>query len=93
MKPICIKCARFYRPKRNGIYFREGMPTTGAPPGIENDHLWTDYKIWCGDLWECRGCGHQLLTGFGSRAIAEHHQEGFAELVTRFEATFRVNDC
>ena len=27
MRPICVPCRRFYRPKKNGTYFLEGHPT------------------------------------------------------------------
>ena len=52
MKPVCVKCRLFYRPKKNGAYFEEGMPTTEV--GVK---LWRSYKLWAGDLWQCRGCG------------------------------------
>ena len=26
MKPICVPCQRFYRPKKNGFMFIEAMP-------------------------------------------------------------------
>jgi hypothetical protein len=39
LKPICVKCQRFYRPSRNGVWFLEGMPThNGAHPGKAEAH-------------------------------------------------------
>lgn len=94
LKPICLKCARFYRPKQNGLYFREGMPDhPDAKPGIEHDAQWSDYKLWSGDLWICPGCGHLLIEGVGREPISEYYQPDFADWVKRTNATFRVNDC
>jgi len=47
------------------------------------------YKIYCADLWECPTCGHQLITGFGARAISEHYMAGFNEEAA--ECTHRFN--
>jgi hypothetical protein len=95
LKPICVKCRRFYRPLKNGLYFREGMAAgvQRADPGIENDAQWTDYKLWSGDLWRCLGCGSQIIVGVGLRPIAEHYQDGFKEAVAASNAVIRVNDC
>jgi hypothetical protein len=96
LKPICVKCARFYRMKKGGFYFVEGMPRAGShrpESGIEHDAEWEDYKLWVGDLWECRGCGHELISGVGYMPLAENFQEGFQRWVDECGAKFRVNDC
>ena len=98
LKPICVRCARFYRVKQNGVYFREGMPISHpadyrVEPGYENDEQWEDYKLWSGDLWECQGCGHLLIEGVGAKPLSEHYQPAFADWCKRMDATFRVNDC
>ena len=110
MKPICVKCQRFYRMKRQGVYFIERMPkVNGARPGntwrlllsnlqaFENDphpEEWKPYKLWCGDQWECQGCGHILLSGFGIHPISEHHMDNFQEWMEKLEQPlFQVNDC
>ena len=67
MKPICVKCQRFYRAKKNGYYFIEGMPDTGALPGTAEPEKWHPYKVWSGDLWACEGCGHELISGTGRK--------------------------
>ena len=66
MKPICVPCQRFYRPKQNDYSFVEGMPTHGAKPGTEEPDKWRPYKLWLGDLWECKGCGSLEGLGLGS---------------------------
>ena len=94
MKPICVPCQRFFRAKKNGFYFLEGMPTDNAKPGNSEPEKWSPYKLWAADLWECEGCGKTILSGFGHNPIAEHFQENFTELVTKLGADqFQVNDC
>ena len=94
MKPICVKCQRFYRCKKTGYYFVEGMPKPGETrvlPGIQEPDRWEPYKLWAGDLWECQGCGHQLVSGTGQSPIAEHYQPQFTKLAAFSE--LQVNDC
>lgn len=87
-KPICVKCQRFYRPKKNGVLALEGKPIhPDAQPGIEQADLWTPYKLWHADLMECRGCGHQLIVGFGHSPIWQDFQPD------QPKETHRVNDC
>ncbi len=94
LKPICVKCQRFYRAQRNGFYFIEGMPDKGALPGTAEPEKWHPYKLWSGDLWACEGCGHELISGTGRAPVAEHYQTEFGALVTRLGADqLQVNDC
>lgn len=97
MKPICVKCQRFYRPKRNGVKFIEMMPKDGAArptkAGTEEPESWQPYKLWVGDLWECRGCGHLSIHGVGFGPLAERHQEHFAKECAAGNVVVLVNDC
>ena len=95
MKPICVPCRRFFRMKKAGFYFLEGMPSVnGALPGNSEPDKWKPYKVWAADRWECQGCGAAILSGFGRGEIAEHYQPDFAEHVKRLGADqFQVNDC
>ena len=94
MKPICVPCQRFFHPLKNGIFFVEGMPTRdGALPGTADPKAWETYKLWSGDLWECRGCGAQIVVGAGQEPIAEHHQEKFAADLRAYAPKIQVNDC
>lgn len=94
MKPICVPCQRFYRMKKSGRAFIEGMPLNNhARPGNSEPEWWKPYKLWSGDLWECQGCGHQIISGTGMRPIAEHYQPDFQEAVSRNNADYQVNDC
>lgn len=98
MKPVCVPCRRFFRMKKSGFYFIEGMPAPGGPrnpePGTAQPENWQPYKLWTGDKWECEGCGAQILAGFGREPIAEHYQPDFAEKVQRLNANqLQVNDC
>ena len=95
LKPICVKCQRFYRPHRNGRWFVEAMPKGGtveAPPGTAAPEQWTPYKVWVGDEWLCHGCGHLLIVGVAPGPVSEHYQDGFAAFV-RFADYLTVNDC
>lgn len=97
VKPVCVACQRFYRMKKSGFYFIEAMPVPGvrhAEAGTAHPEQWTPYKVWSGDLWECQGCGHQLVSGTGRAPIIEHYQEDFLGAVRRLNAEqFQVNDC
>jgi hypothetical protein len=94
MKPICVKCQRFYQIKKTGFYFIEGMPIVQrAQPGTSQPQNWQPYKLWSGDLFECQGCGAQIVVGVGLRPIAEHYQEDFEYEAKALGATFQVNDC
>jgi hypothetical protein len=99
MKPVCVPCQRFYRPKKNGTNFIENMPAmTGALPGTQEPEKWVPYKLWTGDLWECEGCGTQIIVGVPSVPISEHYMGNFRAEVTSAElrmgkALDVVNDC
>lgn len=95
MKPVCAPCRRFFRPKRNGFYFIEGMPTVNdAKPGNAEPEKWKPYKLWQGDLWECPDCNSTIVVGTGMRPVAVQHQEDFPEKLVSFGATqLQVNDC
>lgn len=95
MKPVCVPCQRFFRVKKTGFYFIEGMPSSNdAPPGTAAPEKWRPYKVWVSDQWECEGCGTQILSGFGSGPIAEHWETKFGETVKALGADqLQVNDC
>jgi hypothetical protein len=96
VKPVCVPCQRFFRMKKSGFYFLEGMPVgpTRAEPGTSEPEKWRPYKIWAGDKWECHGCGAVILSGFGREPVAYQHEEEFTETAERLNATqFQVNDC
>jgi hypothetical protein len=89
MKPICVRCQRFYRPKQNGFRFTEGMPGYS-----DNPNNWRPYKLWVGDLWECKGCGHEVIVGVGLNPVSEHYMPNFEKV--RTDGGFdrlQVNDC
>lgn len=68
-KPVCVKCGKFFRVKKNGVAIEEGMPS-----GPVDDTLWEPYKLWNADLWECKTCGFQMVTGFAKQPISEHYR-------------------
>jgi len=95
MKPVCVKCHRFFRCIKSGFYFTEGKPIANdVRPGIDEADKWEPYKIWSGDKFECEGCGAVIVSGFGMSPIAIQHQEKFATMRFALGADkFQVNDC
>jgi hypothetical protein len=78
MRPICVPCGRFFEIEKNGQAFTETFPVTVLAPdgsGAKTEHR--PYRIWNGDLYECRGCHAVIITGTGSRPVAERHDEDF----------------
>jgi hypothetical protein len=79
--------------KKQGFYFLEGKPRLGSrflKPGTADAENWEPYKLWAGDLWECKGCGAQIISGVGRAPVAEHYQDGFGDTVERLGAMFMV---
>jgi hypothetical protein len=95
MKPICVPCQRFFRVKKNDFFFIEGAPRDNrTPPGTAAPEMWHPYKLWAADRYECEGCGHVILSGFGREPIAIQHEPNFAKTVAALRADqFQVNDC
>jgi hypothetical protein len=95
VKPVCVPCQRFFRPKTNGFYFTEAMPIgNDAEPGTVAPEKWTPYKTWVGDLWECQDCGAQVVVGVPSSPINEHYKPDFQEQRIALRADqLIVNDC
>lgn len=96
MKPVCVPCQRFFKPKRNGVGVLENRPNgNGVPAGIEAADQWLPYKLWDADLYECQGCGAQIVVGFGQMPLAEHfQQERFAAFrESKGPHIVTVNDC
>ena len=83
--------------KKQGFYFIEGMPAGGARrprPGNAEPDKWKPYKVWVADLWECKGCGQQILSGFGCSPLSEHYKPDFEDVVKQTKADqLQVNDC
>jgi hypothetical protein len=91
-KPVCVQCQTFYHPKKIGIVVLEQMPAaTAAEPGTIDPTAWKPYKIWMADLFQCRSCGMELITGFAPHPASENYEPEFAEAL-KF-VTHTVNDC
>jgi hypothetical protein len=76
LKPVCVTCQRFFRMRKGGFYFVEGVPVGADRPaaGTAEPDRWRPYKIWAADLYEYQGCGAQILAGFGRDPIAVQHE-------------------
>lgn len=76
-KPICVACARFYKPFKLGVTVLEQMPkhSSGVKPGNDQHYDWQPYKVWHADVYRCDGCFDEIVVGFGMRPIWERHHE------------------
>jgi hypothetical protein len=84
----CVKCAKFFRIKKNGVVLEEGRPLD------DKGKQWGPYKMWRVDLWECPGCGMQVTAGAGQNPTAEHYMvERYAEQREKHPPLLTVNDC
>lgn len=67
---------------------------TGRFRGRRNHTAGNPNKVWLADLWECEGCGVQIVSGFASQPISEHYKPDFKQMQVAFHATqLLVNDC
>jgi hypothetical protein len=91
----CATCFKFFRVKKMGVAFEEGMPVSAAAfSDAAQKEDWRPYKLWMADLCECPGCGAKILiTGPGQRPVAEHYQAGYQETRQRLAPLGRVDDC
>lgn len=94
MKPICVPCQRFFRPKKNDFFFIEGMPQgSHVEPGTAEPEKWKPYKLWAGDRWECEGCHASIVVGVARQPIREHYMPDFNDVRQQLGVEFQVNDC
>lgn len=78
MRPICIKCGKFFKVKKIGLFFEEGMP--GVDELKKFPEEWKSYKLWRGDIFECKGCGFEIIGGIASQPASEHYMGDYKEL-------------
>lgn len=69
MRPVCVPCRTTMHPEENGF---EVVVMKPEP-----------YQVWQGDKWKCGGCGIEVVTGFGTRAISTNHEPDFANHMRR----------
>ena len=95
-KPVCVKCGLFFKPKKNGAVWEEGAPIFGTQmkDGRPVDQeAWRGYKLWQGDLWECRECGAQIIVGTGFSPLSLSHEPRYKSIKASSPPLLRVNDC
>lgn len=64
---VCVRCEKEMKPEKNGIYVEE------------HTHLGGPYRIWMAELYKCRSCNIEIVTGFGRIPIANHPEPNYAE--------------
>lgn len=69
MRPVCAACMVEMHPKKNGV-------------AVAYQANGCTYGVYLADLWTCDGCGHEIVTGFGNRPVAEvglGHETGITD--------------
>jgi len=62
-----------------------------VPQGTEAPEMWEPYQIWHSDLWECKGCGSEIVVGHCGSPISRDYMEDFERTLTLSQSV--VNDC
>jgi len=94
-KPVCLKCACYFRPHRNGVYYVEMKPKAGHNParGRKEPEGWEPYKVWQADLWQCPECKSLMICGSGRNPVTVSHMDNFSKWVSDPSVILLVNDC
>lgn len=71
---VCADCELALEIEKSGVYV---VVMFNDPP--------QPYQVWSADLHTCRRCSRKAVAGFGNRALAEHWQPGFADVLKRAE--------
>jgi len=61
-----------------------------VPQGTEAPEMWEPYKVWNGDLWECKGCGNQIVVGNCIQSVDDYMMD-FRHALKQSQSN--VNDC
>ena len=69
MTPICVKCRKSMRCKKNEFMVKE---SDGQ-----------DRAVWSGDMYECPECGQQVVVGFGLPMMGDNAKI-YADEATEF---------
>ncbi len=75
-RPVCPKCECELHPQENGV-------------GVLDMAGDREYEVYDADLWQCPGCGLQVVGGFGNRAISAHYMETFQKVIQSYKTLFR----
>lgn len=67
-RPVCAACQLEMRPERIGV-------------GLLDMAAFGPYHLWDADLYECPGCGHQIVAGFGDNPISRHFEDDFTRMM------------
>lgn len=78
-QPVCVPCGLTFKVEKAGVSVFEMFKSDKEV-----------YRIWQADKLRCRGCGVEVIYGFGQRPLAEHFQDGFKEKVDAIPAESRI---
>jgi len=77
-KVICTTCKIKMEHLRSGVYVLETYEDGVRP-----------YKVWSADLYVCKNCYNEVITGFGNGPISKVFNDNFQEWVAKCEFNFR----
>ena len=77
MREVCVPCEIEMRVHEVGVAVLE-MASFGP------------YKLWMADMMKCPHCGHEAITRYADRPVAEHYQSGFEQQLAQTRAECRV---
>ena len=80
-KPVCVKCHLEFRPARIGVVVVELYTRDQVP-----------YRMINGDVWQCPGCGAEIIVNYGTNSLY-HHDEGFEDRLEHIPKSNRVDVC
>lgn len=73
------------------------MPTGKKHVGRDDVSLagvvWSSYKLWVADLYECPECKHVVIGGFPFQPLSEHYKPEYAEMLRLYPPEYRIPDC
>ena len=81
MREVCVPCKIEMRIETVGVAVLE-MATFSGRVG--------PYKLWMADLMKCPHCGHEAVTRYADRPIAEHYQSDFEARLAQTRTECRV---
>ena len=81
-KLVCVKCQVQYKIKKSGNYVVDMFLDPPEP-----------YRIMNGDRWQCPGCGHEVIAGFGEMPLSEHFHDEFQNRLDKVQQNSTTIKC
>jgi len=75
---VCVRCQRELRCKENQV---GALLMDGNAPDVLHD----------ADLWECPGCGFEVVLGFGRAPMAYGAERDFEKILGEYQTVVRYH--